>query len=82
MTTATSSPSGTAGPPRPHPVTAKEVPDESARIPLFDYTNPRRPDWPEADYVVGNPPFVGGWKMREAFGEGYIQALWSGVRPS
>ncbi|MEX2581154.1 MAG: DNA methyltransferase [Verrucomicrobiales bacterium] len=62
---------------KPHPVTGKEVPDERARKVLFDFVNPRRPEWPEADFVVGNPPFVGGWKMREAFGEGYIQALWS-----
>ena len=27
---------------KPHPVTGKEVPDESARRALFDYTNPRR----------------------------------------
>ncbi len=61
---------------KPHPVTGKEVPDESARMPLFDYTNPRRAEWPEADYIVGNPPFIGGWKMRDALGAGYVEALW------
>jgi SAM-dependent methyltransferase len=24
-----------------------------------NYVNPRRPEWPEADYIVGNPPFIG-----------------------
>ncbi len=23
------------------------------------YPNPRKPVWPEADYIVGNPPFIG-----------------------
>ncbi|GAO40736.1 hypothetical protein SCH01S_51_00680 [Sphingomonas changbaiensis NBRC 104936] len=26
--------------------------------------NPRRPEWPEADYIVGNPPFIGGKDIR------------------
>jgi hypothetical protein len=44
---------------KPHPITGKEVPDESARTVLFDYINPRRAEWPKADYIVGNPPFIG-----------------------
>ncbi len=52
------------------------MPDESARIVVYDYVNPRRAEWPEADYIVGNPPFIGGWKMREALGDGYVEALW------
>lgn len=43
---------------------------------MYDYVNPRRAEWPEADYIVGNPPFIGGWKMREALGDGYVEALW------
>jgi type I restriction-modification system DNA methylase subunit len=38
--------------------------------------NPRRPDWPEADYIVGNPPFIGGKDIRERLGEAYAVALW------
>jgi len=62
---------------KPHPVTGKEVPDERAKKVLYDYTNPRRPEWPEADYVVGNPPFLGSKRMRESFGDGYTTALYS-----
>ena len=58
-----------------HPVTGKEVPDESARVPLFDYLNPRRAEWPRADFIVGNPPFIGNKRMREALGDGYVEAL-------
>ena len=61
---------------KPHPVTGEEVPDDSARIPVLKYINPRKADWPEANYIVGNPPFIGGWKLRQARGDGYTKALW------
>lgn len=38
--------------------------------------NPRRPEWPEADYIVGNPPFIGGKDIRSRLGEAYAIALW------
>ncbi len=41
-----------------------------------ELTNPRRPEWPEADYVVGNPPFIGGKDIRARLGEAYATALW------
>ena len=69
---------------KPHPVTGKEVPDESARTVLFDYINPRRAEWPQADYIVGNPPFIGASRMRDALGDGYTEALrkaWKGDVP-
>jgi hypothetical protein len=69
---------------KPHPVTGKEIPDESARIPLFDYTNPCRAEWPQADFIVGNPPFLGASRMRDALGDGYTEALrtaWKGDVP-
>jgi hypothetical protein len=69
---------------KPHPITGKEVPDESARTVLFDYINPRRAEWPKADFIVGNPPFIGKLKMREALGDGYTESLrkaWKGDVP-
>jgi hypothetical protein len=69
---------------KPHPVTGKEVPDESARSPLFDYVNPRRAEWPQADFIVGNPPFLRASRMRDALGDGYTEALrkaWKGDVP-
>ncbi|QIG79215.1 class I SAM-dependent DNA methyltransferase [Stakelama tenebrarum] len=38
--------------------------------------NPRRPEWPEAEYIVGNPPFIAGQDFRSRFGESYAVALW------
>lgn len=40
------------------------------------YPNPRQPEWPKADYIVGNPPFVGGKDIRARMGSGYAEALW------
>jgi len=60
---------------KPHPVTGKEVPDETARTVLFDYINPRRAEWPQADYIVGNPPFIGARTNRQYLGDGYLSAL-------
>jgi hypothetical protein len=67
------------------PVTGEQVPDESARIPVERYVNPRKAEWPAADFVVGNPPFIGNKRMRIALGDGYTEALrasWSTVPES
>ena len=58
-----------------HPVTGEHVPDETARVLLERYVNPRKAEWPQADFVVGNPPFIGTKRMRAALGDGYVEAL-------
>jgi hypothetical protein len=58
-----------------HPVTGEQVPDESAQAPVERYVNPRKAEWPEADFVVGNPPFIGSKLMRASLGDGYVDAL-------
>lgn len=60
---------------KPHPVTGEPVPDESAQIPVLRYVNPRKAEWPQADFVVGNPPFIGNKRMRQALGDGYVETL-------
>jgi hypothetical protein len=58
-----------------HPVTGKDIPDESAQVSLFNYVNAREREWPEADFVVGNPPFIGTRRMRLTLDDGYVNAL-------
>jgi type I restriction-modification system DNA methylase subunit len=41
-----------------------------------DVENPMVPDWPEADFIVGNPPFIGGKDIRGSLGSDYAEALW------
>ncbi len=60
---------------KPHPVTGEEVPDETARVISYKYNNPKKAEWPKADYVVGNPPFIGNKYMRTSLGDGYVEAL-------
>jgi hypothetical protein len=58
-----------------HPVTGEKVPDETALVPQWRYMNPRPAEWPQADFIVGNPPFIGASAMRAALGDGYTEAL-------
>jgi hypothetical protein len=58
-----------------HPVTGEDVPDEAAQVVQWAYVNPRPAEWPAAEFIVGNPPFIGNKRMREALGDGYAEAL-------
>jgi len=58
-----------------HPNTGEAIPDESAQIPVYDYENPEPAEWPEVDFIVGNPPFVGNKRMRKLLGQGYTEAV-------
>src|SRR5205085_12597229 len=52
-------------------VTGQLVPDPNAMLHYFEYTNPRIAHWPAADFIFGNPPYLGSKRMREALGDGY-----------
>jgi len=63
-----------------HPITGNDVPDPDARVESYDYENPKRAKWPETEFIVGNPPFIGGKDMRAELGDGYAEAVWK-ARP-
>ncbi len=51
---------------------------------LSDPEHPKEPDWPTVDYIVSNPPFLGGKLLRRGLGDGYIDQLfqvWQGRVP-
>ena len=56
-----------------------------AVLDLTDRANPREPEWPTVDFIVGNPPFLGSKKMRGNLSDEYVDRLfaaWKGrVRP-
>ncbi len=52
-----------------HPATGESIPDESARISVYRYLNPRKAAWPKADFVIGNPPYLGARRIRLALGD-------------
>ncbi len=60
---------------KPHPATGKLIPDPTARRVVYDYADARPADWPDADFIIGNPPFVGSKRMRDVLGAGYAEAL-------
>lgn len=63
-----------------HPITGEAVPDPEAQVEVYRYINPRPAEWPEAEFIVGNPPFIGGKDMRAELGDGYAEAAWA-ARP-
>ena len=40
------------------------------------HATPTEPDWPAVDYIVGNPPFLGGSKLWKELGRDYQERLW------
>lgn len=38
-------------------------------------TNVKVAPWPEVDFIVGNPPFLGNKRMMDVFGPGYVDAI-------
>jgi type II restriction/modification system DNA methylase subunit YeeA len=55
-----------------------------AVLDLSDPEQPKEPVWPEADVIIGNPPFLGGKLMRKNLGDSYVDALfelWDGRVP-
>ena len=35
------------------------------------------PDWPVVDFIVGNPPFLGGKKLRRELGDAYVDRIFT-----
>lgn len=49
-----------------------------------DPEKPRPARWPDAEFIVGNPPFLGGKRLRQVLGDEYVDTLfkaWEGRVP-
>ena len=57
------------------PATGRQVPDEKATTVDKVYEGVTAAEWPKADFIVGNPPFIGGKDKRQTLGYGYFDAL-------
>lgn len=57
------------------PTTGELIPDPEATRAYHEHLNPRMAPWPEADFIVGNPPYLGKNQIRGALGDGYVNAL-------
>ncbi len=40
-------------------------------------SNPVEAEWPEADFIIGDPPFLGGKRLRTELGDEYVDALFA-----
>ena len=40
-----------------------------------DTAEPREAEWPPAEFIIGNPPFLGGKLLRKQLGDEYVDAL-------
>ena len=45
-----------------------------------DTANPRETEWPAAEFIIGNPPFLGGKLLRSQLGDEYVDALFQSYR--
>jgi len=39
--------------------------------------SPRAADWPEAEFIIGNPPYLGAAQARRQLGDAYVDDLWA-----
>jgi type II restriction/modification system DNA methylase subunit YeeA len=47
---------------------------------LLDRSDPEHPKeavWPDADFIIGNPPFLGGNRIRQELGDEYLSSLFT-----
>jgi len=58
-----------------NPITGREVPDETARRQMFEFQGAKEAEWPAAEFIIGNPPFIGGKDIRAEQEGGYVDAL-------
>ncbi len=47
-----------------------------AILDLSDPGNPTEPDWPAAEFIIGNPPFLGRGRLRGELGDSYTDSLY------
>ena len=48
-----------------------------AILDLTDPANAKEPEWPKVDFIVGNPPFLGGSLLRNSLGDAYVEKLFA-----
>ena len=51
------------------------VQQRDAILAAWETNTPLEPEWPDAEYIIGNPPFLGGKRLRTELGDGYVDSL-------
>jgi len=53
------------------------IENRDALLDLSDPAHPKEAAWPDAEFIVGNPPFLGNRLLRRKLGDVYVEELWS-----
>ncbi len=53
----------------------QHIENRDALLALPDPAKPQEARWPEAEFIVGNPPFLGGKLLRRNLGDAYVDGL-------
>jgi type II restriction/modification system DNA methylase subunit YeeA len=53
------------------------IENRDAILDRSDPTHPVEPDWPDATFIVGNPPFLGRKLLRSYLDDSYVEALFA-----
>jgi type II restriction/modification system DNA methylase subunit YeeA len=62
----------------------ESIENRDAIVDLSAPASPKEPSWPAAEFIVGNPPFLGGKLLRSNLGDEYVDAMfrvWKGRVP-
>jgi hypothetical protein len=51
--------------------------EQDALLDLSDPEHPKEATWPAAEFIIGNPPFLGDKKMRAEMGDAYVEDLFA-----
>jgi type II restriction/modification system DNA methylase subunit YeeA len=51
--------------------------DANSKSPGHPDGKPYEPTWPSADFIIGNPPFLGGKSLRRELGDQYVDDLFA-----
>ena len=64
---------------RRHPILTPlhTIRQTDAILDLSDPANPAEPEWPAAEFIIGNPPFLGNKMMRLNLGDVAVDAIYS-----
>jgi type II restriction/modification system DNA methylase subunit YeeA len=50
---------------------------QDALLDCSDPAHPKQAEWPDADFIIGNPPFLGGKRLRAELGDSYVDGLFA-----
>ena len=56
--------------------TLDTIQQRDAILNLDDAGQPSEPEWPAAEFIIGNPPFLGHTPFRESLGDEYVEVVY------